>query len=96
LSEQVSLQGMITIDNAGQVRNLLNEALHSHSTEILVNLTAVNYMDTSALATLLEAMRSAQQLRKKLILECLQAQPRFLFRVTDLDHLFEIRGERNG
>jgi anti-sigma B factor antagonist len=96
LSNQVFLEGRITIDNAEQVRSRLEEAIRSGSAEIAVNLAGVNFMDTSGLATLLEAMRVAQGLRKRLTLECFQDQPRYLFRVTDLDHLFEIQGDCGG
>jgi anti-anti-sigma factor len=47
-------------------------------------------MDTSGLATLVEALRNAGQQGKKLVLRGIQDQPRYLFEVTELDHVFEI------
>jgi anti-anti-sigma factor len=47
-------------------------------------------MDTSGLATLMEAMRIARQQGTRLVLASIQDQPRYLLKVTDLDHLFGI------
>jgi anti-anti-sigma factor len=47
-------------------------------------------MDTSGLATLLEAMRTAHQQGTQLVLCGIQQQPGYLLKVTELDHVFEI------
>jgi anti-anti-sigma factor len=47
-------------------------------------------MDTSGLATLLEAMRTAHQQGTQLVLSGIQQQPGYLLKVTELDHVFEI------
>jgi anti-sigma B factor antagonist len=90
MSGVVKMQGRITIDNSGQMRSLLGDAIRSASGKVTVNLSAVTYMDVSGLATLLEAMRISKELNKELVLQGIQEQPRYLFKVTDLDHLFEI------
>jgi anti-sigma B factor antagonist len=64
--------------------------LRRRPAELTVDLSDVHYMDTSGLATLIEAKRIALQQSTRLILGRLQEQPRFLFSVTDLDHVFEI------
>jgi anti-sigma B factor antagonist len=86
----VSLQGRITVGNSNEMRRTLADALRSQPKELTVDLSSVTYMDTSGLATLMEAMRIARQQGTRLVLGSIQDQPRYLLKVTDLDHLFGI------
>jgi len=90
MKETVSMQGRITIDSADQVRRRLTNALRTHPDLVAVDLSDVSYMDTSGLATLMEAMRTARQQGTRLVLSGIQQQPAYLLKVTDLDHVFEI------
>ena len=84
------MKGRITIDSADQVRRRLTNALRTHPDLVAVDLSDVSYMDTSGLATLMEAMRTARQQGTRLVLSGIQQQPGYLLKVTELDHLFEI------
>ena len=88
--ERVSLQGRITINNADEMRRTLSGALRSQLPKLTVDLSGVTYMDTSGLATLMEAMRIAHLQGTRLALSDIQNQPRYLLEVTDLDHVFEL------
>jgi len=90
MKKTVSMQGRITIDSADQVRRRLTNALRTHPDLVAVDLSDVPYMDTSGLATLMEAMRTARQQGTRLVLSGIQQQPGYLLKVTDLDHVFEI------
>jgi anti-sigma B factor antagonist len=90
MKETVSMQGRITIDSADQMRRRLANALRTHPALVAVDLSDVPYMDTSGLATLMEAMRTARQQGTRLVLSGIQQQPGYLLKVTDLDHVFEI------
>jgi anti-sigma B factor antagonist len=91
----VSLRGRITVSNANEMRRTLAGALRSQPGELTVDLLRVTYMDTSGLATLIEAMRNARKQGTHLILRSVQTQPRYLLTVTDLDHVFEIQEAAN-
>src|SRR5271156_130764 len=95
MNETVSMLGRITVDNADQMRRKLADALRVHPAQVAVDLSAVTYMDTSGLATLMEAMRTARQQNTRLVLSGIQQQPRYLLEVTDLDHVFEIEEGAN-
>ena len=95
MNETVSMLGRITVDNADQMRRRLADALRVHPALVAVDLSAVTYMDTSGLATLMEAMRTARQQNTRLVLSGIQQQPRYLLEVTDLDHVFEIEEGAN-
>lgn len=71
------------------MRSLILEAIRSQSSKVVVDMSEITYMDTSGLATLLEALRQAHQQGKVMALQGVQDQPRYLFEVTELDHLFE-------
>ena len=86
----VSLQGGITVGNANEMRRKLADALLSRLPDLKVDLSGLTYMDTSGLATLMEAMRIALRQGTRLVLSGIQDQPSYLLEVTDLDHVFEI------
>jgi len=86
----VSLQGRITVSNANEMRRTLADALRLQPKELTVDLSSVTYMDTSGLATLMEAMRNARQQGTRLVLGGIQPQPRYLLKVTDLDQVFGV------
>jgi anti-sigma B factor antagonist len=96
MTEIVSMVGRITIDNSDQLRRRLANALRAHPALVTVELSDVTYMDTSGLATLMEATRTARQQSTRLVLSGIQEQPRYLLKVTDLDHIFAIEeGSKN-
>jgi anti-sigma B factor antagonist len=95
MTEIVSIVGRITIDNSDQLRRKLANALRAHPGLVSVDLSAVAYMDTSGLATLVEAMRTARQQGTRLVLSGIQQQPNYLLKVTDLNHVFEIEEGSN-
>ena len=68
----VSLQGRITVNNANDMRGTLADALRSQPKDLTVDLSRVVYMDTSGLATLMEAMRIARHQNTRLVLGGIQ------------------------
>lgn len=75
------------------MRRKLFDALRAKPPNVSVDLSAVSYIDTSGLATLVEAVRIARRQGTRLILLGIHDQPRYLFEITHLDRLFEIAGE---
>ena len=90
MGEIVSISGRVAIDTSSRMRDRLADALRSRPDAITIDLSQVNYMDTSGLATLIEAMRLARQQNTQLLLRGVQEQPRYLLRVSDLDRVFPI------
>ncbi len=88
----IAIQGRITIENSGEMRTKLANALRTKPAQVSVDLSGVSYIDTSGLATLVEAVRNARKQGTRLILGGIHDQPRYLFEVTHLDRLFEIAG----
>ena len=92
-ADQVAVHGRITVENSAEMRTALGNALRSKPAVLHVNLSDVSYIDTSGVATLVEAARIARKQGNRMILEGLHDQPRSLLDVTHLDHLFDIAGQ---
>lgn len=75
------------------MRAALRNALRQKPPELPVDLSEVSYIDTSGVATLVEAARIARKQRTRLTLKGLHDQPRYLLETTHLDHLFNIAGQ---
>ena len=94
MGDIVAIEGRVTVDNSGEMRDRLAVALKPKPAEVTVDLSRVTYIDISGLATLVEASRIARQQGTRLALTGLQGQTRYLFEVSHLDQLFDIVGER--
>jgi len=85
----VVLDGRITVENSGEMRRALRDALRAKPATVSVDLSDVSYIDTSGLATLVEAVRIARKQGMRLILVGMKDQPRYLFEIIHLDRFFD-------
>ena len=90
MGEIVSISGRVAIDTSSRMRDRLADALRLKPEAVTIDLSQVDYMDTSGLATLIEAMRLARHQNTELLLRGVQEQPRYLLKVSDLDRVFPI------
>jgi anti-sigma B factor antagonist len=96
MTQTVAVEGRITVNNSDEMRRNLLAALRSKPAQITVELSQVTYMDSSALATLLEAVRIAHRQRTRLVLAGVSGQPRSLFEIGEIDRLFEFAAQERG
>jgi anti-sigma B factor antagonist len=75
------------------MRRALSNALRAKPANVSVDLSDVSYIDTSGLATLVEAVRIARKQGTRLIVSGIHDQPRYLFEIAHLDRLFDTAGE---
>lgn len=85
----VAIEGRVTVNNSDEIRRKLLTTLHSRPAQVTVDLSRTTYMDTSGVATLLEAVRIARSQGTRLILAGISGQPRNLFEAGQLDRFFE-------
>ena len=90
MGDKVAVHGRVTIATSGEIRRMLSDALRAKPANVSVDLSDVSYIDTSGLATLLEALRIAHKQGTRLILGGIHDQPRYLFEITHLDRLFDM------
>jgi anti-sigma B factor antagonist len=86
----LSPQGEIDLSCAPALRTHLSEALRDHPPKLIIDLTDVPYMDSSGVATFVEAMQLARSGSSKLILCNMQERVRSIFEIARLDMVFKI------
>jgi anti-sigma B factor antagonist len=86
----VPIHGSVNVDTSSTMRLLISEALRAIPPVVTIDFSGVPYIDTSGLATLLEASRIARQQGTRLVVEGLRAQPRELLHFSQIDRLLEI------
>ena len=85
----VDVAGKIDIQNSHEFRKALIDTLKL-APVVIVNLQQVPYIDSSGVASLLEAFRESQKLKKRLILYGLSRMARQVLELTKLTKVFEI------
>jgi anti-sigma B factor antagonist len=96
-STVVYLRGRLDIESSPHLRDQLLAILRGQSppATIAVDLAAVDHMDTSGMATLVEALKIARIGAIAMHLEGLQGRLLHLFEATGIRSLFDISGSRN-
>lgn len=82
--------GDIDLSRAPSLRTHLSRAQDGGHGRIIIDLTSVPYMDSSGVATLVEAMQVARRSGNKLVLCAMQSKVRSIFEIARLDMVFTI------
>jgi anti-sigma B factor antagonist len=83
--------GDIDLSRAPSLRVRLGEELRKKPARLIIDLADVSYMDSSGVATFVEAMQLARRGGSRLILCCLQDRVRSIFEIARLDMVFVIK-----
>jgi anti-sigma B factor antagonist len=86
----LELSGELDYHSSPELREKLTELTVKQAPKILVNLAGVDYMDSSGIATFVEAFQKAKRYQGRLILAALTATVRGVFEIAKLDSIFEI------
>lgn len=86
----LTLSGRFDALTSPGVQSWLEDATKAKPAQIVVNLAAVTFIDSTALSTLVAGMKRARQLDGDLRLCKLQQPVRMIFELTRLDKAFEI------
>ena len=84
------LNGRFDTYTANKLRQLLEPATSQPPAQILVDLAGVNFVDSTALAVLVQGMKHSRQQGGDVRLSGLGQQVRIIFELTRLDQAFEI------
>ncbi len=82
--------GEIDLSCAAMLRQRLSQVQDGQPARLVIDLSAVPYMDSSGVATLVEAMQIARRTGSKLVLCALQDKVRSIFEIARLDMVFSI------
>ncbi|MFZ5801990.1 MAG: STAS domain-containing protein [Candidatus Omnitrophota bacterium] len=84
------LEGELDFHTSPDFRQKIQGVLQASSKKILVNLKKVPYIDSSGLATFVEALQKAKRNSSKLVLSELHPAVRSVFEIAKLDKVFTL------
>lgn len=85
----IPIRGEIDLHNSPELRRELLRLLEDKTvTRLVLNLTEVPYMDSSAIAVLVEALQKIRRLSGKIFLSNLQPRVKGLLEIARLDSIF--------
>jgi anti-sigma B factor antagonist len=90
----LSVEGSVDIYSSPELRGELKVALEKKAPRIVVDLEGVSFVDSSGLATLIEALQRVNGYTGKLLLCNLSPTVLGVFQLANLDNIFQIRPTR--
>ena len=84
------LSGEIDFQNSPALRDRLQEAVRTQIRGLVVNLKKVSYIDSSGLATFVEALQKVKRYNGRLVLVELGPAVRSVFEIAKLDSVFSL------
>ena len=91
----LELSGRLDVTCSGQLKDAVSAMIGEQKKKILIDLSAVHFIDSSGLGMLVACLRSATKANGTLKITSLQESPKKLFEVTRLDRVFEIFDDRD-
>lgn len=88
--EIYELDGEVNFHTSPELREKLHESLSKQTDCILVNLRKVRYIDSSGLATFVEALQKIKKYNGRLVLSELAPAVRSVFEIAKLDGIFSL------
>ena len=85
----------IDLSRSPELKSTLRQALDAGTDKLIIDLSGVEYMDSSGLATLVETMRHAKGANATLTLAGLHEKVRAIFEIAKLDAFFLIVDTRD-
>lgn len=85
------VEGQIDMNTSSTLRSHLREALEAQASPLVVELSAVDFIDSSGLATLIEALQAVGRFGGSLRLCGLNPKVRQLFELSNLTSIFDLR-----
>ena len=87
--------GDIDLSKSGELRAVLQQILIEAPSKIIVDLEAVSYMDSSGVATLIEAFQLSKRAENDFVLCCLSDGVKSIIELARLDQIFSIHPTRD-
>jgi anti-sigma B factor antagonist len=90
----IDVAGEIHVSTAPEFSRLLNEAIGEGRTQVVLDLSAVEFIDSTGLSVLLNGLRRVTRAGGAMALVCTNPTVLRLFVITRLDSTFRIVGSR--
>lgn len=88
--QTITLSGEIDLYNSHRLREKLSTLINNDNPDILVDLSDVTYMDSSGLATLVEAMQKVKKKNGRFRLTGVKGAVKNIFEIARLTEVFVI------
>ncbi len=88
--KQISVEGDVDYSCSNEMRVSIQEALAGDPARLVIDLAGVDYMDSSGVATLVEALQIQTKNNRKLVLCNLQQRVQGIFEISRLTTVFTI------
>ena len=92
---EVELSGEFDIFNSAILKNELNQLTEQKNTDMVLDCAALDYIDSTAIGSLVAVLKNVKTYGGKVYLLNLKPNLLKLFRITNLNKVFEIAGEVN-
>lgn len=89
----VDCWGEVDLNSSGQLRETLQNEIRSQTPGVLVNLSGVTYMDSSGVASLVEALQTSGETKTRFALFGLQPAVQSVLEMARLNMIFVIFGD---
>lgn len=90
----IAPEGDIDLAHSPALRNSLRQAQSAKPARLIVDLGQVDYMDSSGVATLVEALQIARRNNTRMVLCGMKDRVRSIFEIARLDTVFTIAPSR--
>lgn len=86
----IELEGEVDVYTAPQLKQQMISLLESGAKELIVDLTKVDYLDSTALGVLIGGLKRMRERDGNMVLICPSPRIRRVFEITGLDKIFDI------
>ncbi|OGW82263.1 MAG: hypothetical protein A3G33_11150 [Omnitrophica bacterium RIFCSPLOWO2_12_FULL_44_17] len=93
--EHLEISGDLDFQTSPDLREKLQEILNRQVRKIIINLKKVGYIDSSGLATFVEALQKMKRINGRLILTEAVPAVRSVFEIAKLDKVFTLVDSEN-
>lgn len=86
----IELEGEVDVYTAPQLKQQMISLLEGGSKQMVVDLTKVEYLDSTALGVLIGGLKRMRETDGNMVLVCPSPRIRRVFEITGLDKIFDI------
>ena len=86
----ISVSGEIHVTTAPEFSSKLNDAITAGTRGVVIDMTGVEFIDSTGLSVLLNGLRRITRVRGAMVIACANPTVLRLFEITKLDSTFEI------
>ncbi len=86
----IELEGEVDVYTAPQLKQQMISLLEGGARQMIVDLTKVEYLDSTALGVLIGGLKRMREMDGNMVLVCPSPRIRRVFEITGLDKIFDI------